>query len=83
MFKPKGLYQSPHKISLAKGNVVVTVKNNKYTYSYGDVLRIDDDQNYVYVFIDNGAALYIPVKVFETAESKKEFISELSSKINR
>lgn len=83
MFKPEGLYQSPHKISLANDNVVVTVKNNKYTYSYGDVLRIDDDGNYVYVFIDHGAALYIPAKAFETTEAKEAFISKLSKIINR
>jgi hypothetical protein len=83
MFNPEGLYRSPHKISLANDNMVVTVKNNKYAYSYGDVLRVDDDQNYVYVFIDNGAALYIPAKTFKTAEAKKAFISELSNKINR
>jgi hypothetical protein len=63
--------------------MLVTVKNNKYTYSYGDVLRVEDDNNYVYVFIDNGAALYIPTKSFQTVEAKKAFINELSNKINR
>lgn len=83
MFDSEGLYQSPHKISLADDRMVVTVKNNEYTYSYGDVLRIEDDQNYVYVFIDNGAALYIPSKAFTSAEAKKEFINEASKKIKR
>ncbi len=83
MFNRDGLYQSPHKVSLTNDNMLVTVKDNKYTYSYGDVLRVEDDNNYVYVFIDNGAALYIPTKSFQTAEAKKAFINELSNKINR
>lgn len=83
MFNRGGLYQSPHTISLTNDNMLVTVKSNKYTYSYSDVLRIEDDNNYVYVFIDNGAALYIPAKSFQTAEAKKAFINELSNKINR
>lgn len=83
MFNPEGLYRSPHKISLGDDNILVTVKNNKYTYSYGDILRVDDDQYYVYVFMDGGAALYIPTRSFETVEVKKAFINELSNKINR
>jgi hypothetical protein len=63
--------------------MVVTVKNNKYVYSYSDVLRVDDDKNYVYVFIDNGAALYIPANSFESTETKKAFINVLSNKIER
>lgn len=82
-FNPGGLYQSPHNINLANDAMVVTVKKNRYTYSYDDVLKVDDDKNYVYIFIDNGAAFYIPVNSFENTETKKAFISELSSRVNR
>lgn len=83
MFNPHGLYCSQHKISLGNDHMVVSVKNNTYTYSFGDVLRVEDDLNYVYVFIDNGAAIYIPARAFSNTESKKSFINGLSNRINR
>lgn len=83
MFSPEGLFRSLHKVRLTEDCLVVSVKNNKYTYTYSDVIRVEDDPDYVYVFIDNGAALYIPAKAFESAATKKAFINEFSSKIVR
>jgi hypothetical protein len=61
----------------------MTVRNNKYTYAYSDILKVEEDAGYVFAFIDNGAALYIPSKAFVSEETKKDFINELSKKIKR
>ena len=78
MFGPAGPYRSQHTIRLDSHHMVVTVNNNKYSYSYSGILRVDEDRNYVYVFIDNGAAFYIPSKAFESTEDKKAFIMAVS-----
>ncbi len=82
MFNEGGFIRTPHKINLADEHLVVTTKDSRCLYSYTDIVRVDDDQRHVYVFIDNSVALYIPVTSFATADAKKAFISELSNKIN-
>jgi hypothetical protein len=83
IFNPDGLYRSLHSISLTDTHLVMTVRNNKYTYAYSDILKVEEDAGYVFAFIDNGAALYIPSKAFVSEETKKDFINELSKKIKR
>jgi len=82
MFNPDGLFQSTHTITIADDHLLVVVKNNEYTYSYRDILRVEDDLSYVYIFVDNGAAFYIPTKAFGTTEAKKSFINTLAGKID-
>lgn len=83
IFNPDGLYQSLHSISLTDTHLLMTVRNNKYTYAFSDILNVEENAGYVFAFIDNGAALYIPSKAFASEEAKKNFVDELSKKIDR
>lgn len=81
IFDPDGLYRSPHTVNLTDTHLVMAVRSNKYTYAYRDMLRVEENRAYVYVFIDSGAALYIPTKAFANEKSKREFLRELAKRI--
>lgn len=81
IFDPDGLYRSPHTVRLTDTHLVMAVRNNKYTYAYGDMLRVEENRAYVYAFIDTGAALYIPTTAFESEKSKRQFIRDLSKRV--
>jgi hypothetical protein len=83
LFGRNSLYRSPHKVHLADDRMIVTVKNNSFAYDYDDVLKIEEDHRYVYVFIDSAAAMHIPSKTFPSEETKKAFIEKLSNKIGQ
>ena len=80
MFDPEGVFRSLHYLSLEDDCIVIKTKKNVYKYSYGDVYRIEASKNLLLVFVDNGAALYIPKNAFGDDQEKTDFVAEVKSR---
>ena len=48
-----------------------------------NAVRIDEDGDHVYVFVDHGSALCIPSRAFDSGDARKAFIDEISRRIRR
>ena len=79
-FKSDGVYRSQHTLSLNEADVEVKTKNNVYYYSYADILRVEENNNLIFLFIDNGAAIYLPVGAFLDNQEKNKFITEVKKR---
>ncbi len=82
-FDPKGLFRDLHTVALTDSHLAISVRNNQYRYAYEDMLRVEENTGYVFIFIDDGAALYFPVKAIGGDEAKAAFIHEVQQRIAR
>lgn len=54
---------------------------SKFYYSWDDILKVEESENHLYVFIDGTMAILIPKRAFENECDLKEFASSICEKI--
>jgi len=81
LFLPDGISLSTHSVILSDNYLIIQVKNNEYKYYYEDLLSIELYDDLILIFIDNSAAIYIPVVAFESNEMMNQFVSTINKNI--
>jgi len=77
IFEEKGLYLSPQKFKIEKDSLLQYLGENQYRYLWKYVKEVEKTSDYIFVFLDRGAALYIPRHAFESNEKYVSFCMEL------
>ena len=83
LFNSNSVSMASRKISLEDNYLVFVIKGSKYMYAYSDLLKIEENKNNIFIFIDECVAVYIPTNAFKNIENKNEFVKNISSKIIR
>ena len=79
IFEKNGLYLSPQTFRIEEECLLHHMGDNQYRYLWKYVKEVEKTENYIYVFLDRGAALYIPRHGFESNENYKSFYEALYS----
>ncbi|MEM7358951.1 MAG: YcxB family protein [Pseudomonadota bacterium] len=73
IFKEGGLYLSTHKFLIKQEHLLHTMGDNQHIYQWKYVQDIEKTKDYIFIFIDHAAALYIPRHGFSSDEEYDEF----------
>jgi len=79
IFEENGLYLSPQKFQIEQEFLLQSMGENKYRYLWRYVKEVEKTKEYIYLFLDRGAALYIPRHGFASDEEYDAFYEELYS----
>ena len=79
IFEEDGLYLSPQKFEIHQDYLLQKMGENQYRYKWRYVKEVEKTKDYIYIFIDRGAALYIPRHGFESEEQYESFCEALNS----
>lgn len=82
-FTPEGVLLGEHTVALQDAALIMSVNHSQYRYGYADMLTVESDNRYVYVFIDRGLALYIPSRAFASETARTDFIRDLQGRIEQ
>jgi len=78
IFESGGLFLSPQSFKIEETHLSHKMGESEHYYQWKYVKEIEQTPGYIFVFIDRGAALYIPRHGFESEEQYNEFTKELS-----
>lgn len=79
IFEENGLYLSPQKFEIHQDYLLQSMGENQYRYQWKYVKEVEKTNEYIYLYIDRGAALYIPRHGFASDESYDAFYEALYS----
>ena len=79
IFEENGLYLSPQKFQIEENFLLQSLGENQYRYLWKYVKEVEKTKEYIYLFIDRGAALYIPRHAFSSDENYDAFYESLYS----
>ncbi len=79
IFEENGLYLSPQKFQIEQESLLHSMGDNQYRYLWKYVKEVEKTQDCIYVFLDRGAALYIPRHGFDSDEKYNTFYDALYS----
>jgi predicted membrane channel-forming protein YqfA (hemolysin III family) len=77
IFEENGLYKSPQKFKIKQEFLLQYMGDNQHRYQWKYVKEIEKTSEYIYLFLDRGAALYIPRHGFASNEKYQEFYEDL------
>ena len=79
IFEKNGLYLSQQEFKIEKENLFHKMGSNKHYYKWKYVKEVEKTEGYVYIFIDNGVAIYIPLHAFKSDSECNSFYEALQN----
>ena len=79
IFEPNGLYLSPLVFEITSDYLLHRMGDNLHQFQWKYIRVVEQANNYIFIFIDRGAALYVPRHAFESDELFDQFFQELKS----
>ncbi len=77
MFSKDGLFLSNQEFKIEKEHLFQNMGGNKYYYQWKHIKEIEKTNNFIFLFIDNGVAIYIPHHAFENDDEYENFYNAL------
>jgi len=78
IFESGGLFLSPQSYKIEEAHLSHKMGESDHYYQWKCVKEVEQTPEYIFVFIDRGAALYIPRHGFESDEQYNKFTKELN-----
>lgn len=81
LFLENGYYCSPQTLRVADDCLVHRCSDTESKIAWSDVLGVEDDADYLYVFLDFGLAIPVPRRAFSDRSSYHLFMASLSGHV--
>lgn len=79
IFDPNGLYLSQQTFKIEAEYLYQEMGENQYFYNWKYVKEIEKTNAYIFIFLDNAVALYIPLHAFENESQYESFYNMLKN----
>ncbi|MCK6393632.1 YcxB family protein [Zoogloea sp.] len=83
LFRKGGYYCSPQTFKVEDGHLLHRQRSTESRFAWTDILAIEEDRDYLYVFLDPVVSFIIPRRAFNEPSAFHQFKTELSRHISR
>lgn len=81
IFNQNGLFLAPRLCRIESNHLYIQLGDSQHIYQWKYVNEIEQTKDYIFIFIDRSAALYIPRHGFNSDEQYNEFFNTLNSHV--
>lgn len=83
LYAKGGLFRALHTLALTTKGIDIRVRENLYHYDWQNVFAVETDDIQVYIFVDQGVAIFVPANAFEDSEARTTFMQEVGTYISK
>ena len=83
LFLKDGYYCSRQTLMVEDSHLIHRCSATESKIAWSDVLAVEEDQNYLYVFLDRGLSIPIPGRSFQDRSAFHQFMAALSSHVSQ
>lgn len=76
--RPNGISLKQQSVEIDADFLVHTISKSVFKYAWSDIVKVEHNENYIFVFIDSMMAAYIPMSAFTSSSEAKEFLVALN-----
>ncbi len=76
-----GPYIGDISLEVVSDGLVVTGRCTQGKFDWDAIRAVEENEGYVYIMIDNGSGLQIPISAFSSPQDKRDFLETFSSKV--
>ncbi len=82
IFSENGIFLSTQKFKIEDNYLLLYMGANEFKYNWKTFKNIEKTDDYIYLFIDRGVALYIPRHGFQTIENYDDFYNAIKHQVH-
>jgi hypothetical protein len=79
LYRPDGLLRASREITLHEKGITQTSQNYTSLTSWSGIMKIEEDKEFIFLYIDTISAYAIPKRFFNTAQEASAFIQQARS----